>query len=155
GCRMDITAATDNYESWLAGLVPLYRPDLDHKHEQMADADDPFPFFRGTYYRWVQHWAQEADDLADAPEVPAGGDRHAENFGTWRDADGRLCWGVNDFDEADRLPYTNDLVRLAASVRFARRADGFDLPFGSACGSILAGYRDALKCRGVPFVLEE
>jgi hypothetical protein len=28
-------------------------------------------------------------------------------------------WGVNDFDECCCLPYTNDLVRLAASARFA------------------------------------
>ena len=28
-----------------------------------------------------------------------------ENFGTWRDADGRLVWGVNDFDEAAVMPW--------------------------------------------------
>ena len=44
------------------------------------------------------------------------GDLHVENFGTWRDVEGRLVWGVNDFDEAYALPYTNDLVRLVASV---------------------------------------
>jgi len=31
--------------------------------------------------------------------------------------EGRLSWGVDDFDESYPLPYTNDLVRLAASVR--------------------------------------
>jgi len=36
--------------------------------------------------------------------VLAVGDLHVENFGTWRDAEGRLIWGVNDFDEAWRLP---------------------------------------------------
>jgi uncharacterized protein (DUF2252 family) len=34
------------------------------------------------------------------------------SFGTWRDLEGRLCWGVDDFDESYWLPYTNDLVRL-------------------------------------------
>ena len=47
------------------------------------------------------------------------GDLHVENFGTWRDAESRLVWGINDFDEACCLPYTQDLVRLAASARFA------------------------------------
>src|SRR3954452_13875919 len=117
---MDTVAATRAYESWLAGLVPLHEPDLDHKHQQMAHPTDPFPFFRGTYYLWVRRWAGAAGGLADAPAVLAVGDLHLENYGTWRDADGRLCWGINDFDEADRLPYTNDLVRLAASVRIAR-----------------------------------
>src|SRR5438270_196309 len=139
---MDIAAATRCYESWLAGLVPLYRPDLDYKHERMADRADAFPFFRGTYYRWAQHWAGAAGDLADTPAVLAVGDLHVENFGNWRDPDGRLCWGVNDFDEADRLPYVHDLVRLAASVRFATRADGLNVKLAAACRAILDGYRD-------------
>src|SRR5205823_9516885 len=135
--------------------VPLYHPDLEYKHRQMAHPADPFPFFRGTYYRWVQRWAEAAGDLAAAPAVLAVGDLHVENYGTWRDSDGRLCWGVNDFDEADRLPYTNDLVRLAASVRLARRAGTLDVKLGAACRAILAGYGQALDAGGIPFVLEE
>ena len=42
--------------------------------------------------------------LASAPSVLAVGDIHLENFGTWRDAEGRLIWGVNDFDEAAEMP---------------------------------------------------
>jgi uncharacterized protein (DUF2252 family) len=114
---MDIVAATHSYESWLGEFTSLYQPDLDYKHQQMAA---PFPFFRGTYYRWVQRWHEEAGDLREAPTVLAVGDLHVENYGTWRDAEGRLCWGVNDFDEVDHLPFTNDLVRLASSVRFAK-----------------------------------
>ena len=60
----------------------------------------------------------------------AVGDMHVENFGTWRDAEGRLVWGVNDFDEAAKMPYTIDLVRLAASAMLAGGAghlDGRDL----------------------------
>jgi hypothetical protein len=154
---MDVAAATRGYEAWLADRVriPLYRPDLEYKHRQLAHPSDPFPFFRGTYYRWVQRWAEAAGDLAAAPVVLAVGDLHVENYGTWRDADGRLCWGVNDFDEADRLPYTQDLVRLAASIRFARKAWAFAIKFGVACREILAGYRTALEVGGTPFVLEE
>ena len=32
-----------------------------------------------------------------------------------------MIWGVNDFDEAHDLPYTNDLVRLAVSALLAIR----------------------------------
>jgi uncharacterized protein (DUF2252 family) len=39
----------------------------------------------------------------------------------------RLVWGVNDFDEACRLPYTNDLVRLATSVTMASHANSIAL----------------------------
>jgi Uncharacterized protein conserved in bacteria (DUF2252) len=155
GGPMNVLAATRDYESWLAGLVPLHQPDLDYKHLRMADRSDPFPFFRGTYYLWARRWPDAAGDLAAAPAVQAVGDLHLENFGTWRDGDGRLCWGVNDFDEADHLPYTNDLVRLAVSMRLARQAGIARIRLGKACAAILAGYRWALSAGGVPFVLEE
>src|SRR5262249_20118319 len=44
---------------------------------------------------------------------------HVENYGSSRDAEGRLVWGINDFDEAGPPPYTNDLVRLATSAWLA------------------------------------
>jgi uncharacterized protein (DUF2252 family) len=49
------------------------------------------------------------------------GDLHVENFGTWRDVEGRLVWGINDFDDANVIPYTGDLVRFAASAHSAIR----------------------------------
>ena len=153
---MDLRTATAAYEAWLAGFGPLFPSDVAHKREAMADPDDPFPFFRGTYYRWPHHWRAHAGDaLAAAPRVLAVGDLHVENFGIWRDRDGRLCWGVNDFDEADELPYANDLVRLAASVRLARADAGLDVSMKAACAAILAGYREGVGGKGDPFVLEE
>lgn len=154
---MNIVEATNGYETWLAKAIssPLDPADLDYKHQRMADPVDPFPFFRGTYYRWVGRWAEAAGPLARAPRVLAVGDLHVENFGTWRDADGRLCWGINDFDEADDLPYTIDLVRLAASVRFGKKSGAMEIKQGAACEAILCGYRDCLKASGRPFVLEE
>jgi len=152
---MDVITATADYEAWLARFCPLNTPDLDYKHTQMSDPTDAFPFFRGTYYRWVQLWPATCPDLNSAPRVLAVGDLHVENFGTWRDADGRLCWGVNDFDEVDRLPYTNDLVRLTASARLARKSGVLDLKTPDICQAILKGYHDALSASGTPFVLEE
>ncbi len=154
---MDIIEATCGYEAWLASVIstPLVQLDLDHKHALMADPANPFPFFHGTYYRWAQRWLDAAGPLAVAPQVLAVGDLHVENFGTWSDADGRLCWGVNDFDEADDLPYTNDLVRLVASVLFASKAGTLNIQFDQACQAILDGYRGCLNLGGQPFVLEE
>ena len=156
---MTFQNATTGYEEWLRGFGPLDAADLAYKHTLMADAADPFPFFRGTYYRWARLWPEVCGDLGAAPPVLAVGDLHVENFGTWRDSDGRLCWGVNDFDEADELPYTNDLVRLAASVLFARKtekAGGLTLvKFRPACAAILDGYGATLDAGGDPFVLEE
>lgn len=151
---MNFLDATTSYESWLRTQVALYEPDLRYKHRQMRLAD-PFPFFRGTYYRWLQHWPTVCAPLHDAPRVLAVGDLHIENYGTWRDAEGRLVWGINDFDEAAELPYTNDLVRLATSIRIAKHAGSLALGYRAACRAVLRGYRQALTRGGTPFVLEE
>src|SRR5262249_31869607 len=74
-------------------------------------------------------------------------------FGTWRDREGRLVWGVNDFDEAASLPYTVDLVRLAAGVLLARTTDRLAVGPKTACEAILAGYMQNLEDGGAPFVL--
>ena len=75
----------------------------------------------------------------------AVGDLHTENFGTWRDTEGRLIWGINDFDEAFPMAYTNDLVRLATSARFAIGAGALVLTPRAACNAILEGYRKTIK----------
>lgn len=152
---MNVVKATTAYEQWLATFCELYQPDLEYKHARMSESDDPFPFFRGTYYRWASIWPELCADETTAPLAPAVGDLHIENFGTWRDADGRLCWGVNDFDEADELPYTNDLIRLATSTQLARAKQGAAIKLGAACESILAAYQETLERGGEPFVLEE
>ncbi|MFO0867926.1 MAG: DUF2252 family protein [Pirellulales bacterium] len=152
---MNVIRATREYEAWLAEQTLIHDAELDYKHERMADADDPFPFFRGTYYRWAQHWQDQAVECHDAPTVLSVGDVHVANFGNWRDVEGRLVWGVSDFDEADRLPYTHDLARLAASAWCARRAARWDIKPARLCRAILRGYRQQLQAGPQPFVLEE
>ncbi len=148
-----IAEATRSYEKWLGGHVRLLPADLKLKHERMKG--DEFEFFRATYYRWAQLYPGLPGAVTRCGALLAVGDLHAENFGTWRDADGRLVWGVNDFDEAVRLPWTNDLVRLAASIEMATSAGRLKLKPAEACAALLAGYRAGLTRRGAPFVLEE
>ncbi len=145
--------ATRRYEEWMGGLMPLWQADLQLKHGRMRLG--PFHFLRGTFYRWCPLWRASAGDLARAAPVLAVGDLHLENFGTWRDADGRLIWGINDFDEATTLPWTQDLVRLAVSAHIAIRDAHLVVRRRSACEAILAGYHDGIEGGGRPFVLEE
>src|SRR5207237_3831965 len=112
-----------------------------------------FPFLRATYYRWAQLWPKVCPDLAKGPQVLAVGDLHVENFGTWRDVEGRLIWGVNDFDETHPLAYANDLVRLAVSAHLAAEAGHLPLERKDICDLILKGYRDGLQHDGMQFVL--
>jgi len=112
-----------------------------------------FPFFRATFYRWAQLWPDICPECAEAPELLAVGDLHVENFGTWRDIEGRLIWGVNDFDEACLMPYTIDLVRLAASAHLAIESEQLRIARSNACGAILSGYKACLEAGGLPWVL--
>jgi hypothetical protein len=150
---MKIQKSTARYEEWLAKHLTIIPLDLQHKHEQMSAA--LFPFMRATYYRWAQIWPEVCGDLLSAPVVLGVGDLHVENFGTWRDSEGRLIWGINDFDEAWRLPYTHDLVRLAASAHIAITEGHLALDLSSAAIAILDGYSESLAAGGRPFVLAE
>src|SRR5439155_23452842 len=103
----------------------------------------------------AQTFPEICGSLYKTPRVLAIGDLHVENFGTWHDDEGRLVWGVNDFDEASSLPYTSDLVRLAASVIIARQENHLDVDPRTACNAIVEGYRQRLKMDGHPFVVSE
>jgi len=150
---MNIFKATEDFEQWLAKRLPVVRQDVALKHTLMAQA--AFPFFRATFYRWLQHWHEACDDLAKAPVVLGVGDLHIENFGTWRDEEGRLIWGVNDLDEAFPAAYTLDLVRLTTSAYMAIWGEHLGLSRREASEAIEEGYRDALAGGGRAFVLAE
>ncbi|GHH74158.1 hypothetical protein GCM10018793_14690 [Streptomyces sulfonofaciens] len=88
-------------------------------------AASAFAFYRGTaclFYHDVTadigFGARRGGPYLDdrTARVWIHGDLHAENFGTYMDAQGRLIFNVNDFDEAYVGPFTWDLQRLAASV---------------------------------------
>jgi uncharacterized protein (DUF2252 family) len=151
--KVDIRQATAGYETWLHGCTKVVEAALKSKHEQMRA--DPFLFFRGTYYRWTQLFPEACKELARAPKVLCAGDLHVGSFGTWRDREGRLCWGVDDFDDAYPLAYTNDLVRLAASVKMVIDAESLTIKYREGCEAILEGYTKALRDGGCPFVLAE
>jgi len=149
----NIIEATAEFEAWLAQQLPVVRQDIQTKHILMAEA--VFPFFRATFYRWAQLWPRVCEGLANAPQLLAVGDLHIENFGTWRDAEGRLIWGVNDLDEAAPAAYTVDLVRLAASAYVAVEEEHLSIPRREAAEAVEEGYREGVVQGGEPFVLAE
>ena len=149
----DIVQATTDFEKWASRHVNLIRSDVKLKHRNMALS--AFPFFRATFYRWAQLWPLICPELEGATRVLAVGDLHVENFGTWRDFEGRLIWGVNDFDEAWPAPYTVDLVRLVTSAYLAIDAEHLSLSRKGGCEAIEEGYRDSIAKGGGPYVLAE
>ena len=144
-------AATTGYERWLESYCTPVREGLADKHQRMAEQD--VRLLRGAYYRWPLWFAALPPEVRSAPEVLGVGDIHIENFGTWRDIEGRLVWGVNDFDEADEVAFTSDLVRLATSA--ALEAPDLRMEPSDAVASVLTGYRKGLRDGPRPYVLEE
>ena len=136
---MSFRTDNEDYEAWLATQCDVVKSDIDYKHKRMKKT--AFIFLRATYFRWARKIGDWCPELMDAPRVLSVGDLHLENFGTWRDADGRLVWGVNDFDEAAVMPYVLDLVRLATSIQLAP-----DRRIGNrrAAAALLRGYRNGL-----------
>ena len=118
--RSDVIVST-----LLEAFEPLMESDpqgFRTKFRRMAR--DPFAFYRGTaclfyadvgggggYADFDRDWVHQ-----DASRIWIQGDLHAENFGTYLDADGRLVFDVNDFDEAYLGHYTWDLARFCASL---------------------------------------
>ncbi|MFD3913185.1 DUF2252 domain-containing protein [Streptomyces sp. NPDC058603] len=87
-------------------------------------AASAFAFYRGTaclFYHDLERERTASGVTGPFLDERTGrvwihGDLHAENFGTYMDANGRLIFNVNDFDEAYVGPFTWDLKRFAASL---------------------------------------
>jgi uncharacterized protein (DUF2252 family) len=150
---MNINKSTADYERWVARHIQVVKPDVELKHREMAES--LFMFFRATFYRWSLLWPRQCESEAAAPKILAVGDLHVENFGTWRDIEGRLIWGVNDFDEAFEMPYTIDLVRLAASAHIAAEEATLAARPRHMCQAIAEGYQEGVEAGGRAFVLAE
>src|SRR5205807_445946 len=153
GRTMSFVKDNEKYERWLRKHCRVVEADLEKKHERMRES--AFVFLRSTFFRWAKRVEGICTDLAKTPPVLSIGDLHLENFGTWRDAEGRLIWGINDLDEACRLSYANDLVRLATSALIAIRVGDLSVSAATACDAVLDGYAESLREGGIPFVLSE
>lgn len=145
---------TRSFEKWMRERLPYVEEEhLKSKYRQMAKAGKSaaFKFLRGTFYLWSIRFSQELPELMapTLPRVIGVGDVHVENFGTWRDADGRLVWGANDVDEATSMPCTQDLVRLMTSAALA----GLEIDTADIADQVLDGYRSQLSGGARPFVL--
>jgi hypothetical protein len=139
-----IADSVRDYETWLRAQLgrELVEADLRAKHVEMKSG--PFRFLRATCWRWAEIAPELLPGLAHAPSVLSVNDAHVENFGLWRDAEGRLVFGVNDFDEGAPAPYVFDLVRLAASALLAW-PEGLAPTADDIADAVLDGYRAGLQ----------
>lgn len=110
--RLVTDLLADHFEELMAQDDAAFRT----KFRKMAAS--PFAFYRGTAVLFFEDVAAMDDPWAtgDGRRVWIQADLHAENFGTYMDADGRLVFDVNDFDEAYLGHWTWDLLRFCASL---------------------------------------
>jgi uncharacterized protein (DUF2252 family) len=105
---------------------------LARKHARMRAS--PFAFLRGAAPLFYEI-------LRLDPELAAGpggrgwivGDLHLENFGAYRreapfgkTKEGRVVFGLNDYDDSVQAPFRWDMLRLTTSVILADRELGCD-----------------------------
>ncbi|MFG2140638.1 DUF2252 domain-containing protein [Streptomyces sp. NPDC048650] len=112
-------------------------------------AASAFAFYRGTaclFYRDLEDGRDQGPYLDERTgRVWIHGDLHAENFGTYMDATGRLIFNVNDFDEAYVAPFTWDLKRFAASVALIGYAKALsDEQISDLVRTYAAAYRERI-----------
>lgn len=106
-----------DYDRWLGVRIDLIEADLALQRQEMRAHE--FRFLRGSFPLWLVRAAEEIPEVVTTDVVPAVGDLHVENFGTWRDREEVRRWGVNDLDELAQGPWALDLVRLAVSACLA------------------------------------
>lgn len=148
---MGIVAANRAYEAWLKDQLggDIVVSDLKLKRRKMRES--AFTFLRATYWLWAETILTVCPDVGNMPTVLAVGDTHLENFGTWTDREGRIVWGLNDYDECAEMPYLLDLLRLAVSASLAGVPRHMSLK--EVCATLLDGYREGLR-KPLAFVLD-
>ncbi|WP_371793637.1 DUF2252 domain-containing protein [Streptomyces sp. NBC_01471] len=113
-------------------------------------AASAFAFYRGAACLFYQDLGESAEGGPYLDErtgrVWVHGDLHAENFGTYMDANGRLIFNVNDFDEAYVGPFTWDVQRFAASLALLGHAKALsDDQITGLVETYAAAYRERIR----------
>ncbi|RFU41754.1 DUF2252 domain-containing protein [Actinomadura logoneensis] len=113
----------ERQERIVAVLVEAYRDLMGRSPAEFRRrfrrmAADPFAFYRGSAPLFYADVARDDDPWADerTSRVWIQGDLHAQNFGTYMNADGVFVFDVNDFDEAYLGHFTWDVKRFVASL---------------------------------------
>ena len=106
------------FNNAFGGLMTGDPAAFQSKFRKMAAT--PFAFFRGSACLFYHDLREEKENGTyldpRTSRIWIHGDLHAENFGTYMNAHGRLIFNVNDFDESYIGPFTWDLKRFAASI---------------------------------------
>lgn len=90
---------------------------------------DTLSFLRATPALFIRDMKGPYSDSSQllprkAPLLTIDGDLHIGNFGTFKDRDGMIAWGLNDQDQAGQGSPEWDLIRLSVSLILLGRQNG-------------------------------
>ncbi len=148
----DLKKAYVAYEKWLGTVTEVDKVGLTFRREAMTQS--AFAFLRGNFFLWHEQFYALASKKLRGPSQLVVGDLHVDNFGTWRDRDGRWIWGINDFDQVCDGWVGSDLARLAVSAKLALNLEGHAIEVNEILRNISKGYANCLEKGGRPVVLD-
>jgi uncharacterized protein (DUF2252 family) len=115
------------------------------KYDKMKK--DSFSFFRGSCHLFHEDWPV-GTKIDRAPQLFICGDLHLENFGTYKEADRQVYFGINDFDEGMYASMTRDITRLSVSVLLVGKMLGLKkVDRAALVTNLLNNYRQTLLTR--------
>ena len=123
GKKKHIEEALSQIKGWNKGLESSLR---NGKFKKMARS--PYYFFRGTNHLYWRYFSGDKRLKKFSPrraQTWIQADLHAYNYGIYSDNEGKLIYGLNDFDEACIANYQFDLWRMAASMVLIARENEF------------------------------
>ena len=120
--------------------------EVESKLFKLAE-NDAFVFFRGAAgFFDIDLMCMDPDfqgKKRSMPRVVSNGDAHPANFGTQVMVNGKLMWGVNDFDQSFATPFSWDLKRGATGTEVACRARGWnDVVCKASASAFIGAYLD-------------
>ena len=110
-------------------------------------------YFRGTFAQYYRDQDSSMNLLKtkiiddDSALIPLLGDPHLENFGVFKDKEGRMIVDFNDFDTASYGPYYEDLRRFLLSFYVTLKSLGIysDELMSQISDSYFKGYQEKLE----------
>jgi len=103
----------------------------------MREAD--FPFLSSHLLPLGAVVAGCLPGVRGSPGLLAVGDLHVENFGTWRDIEGRLVWGITISMKSAACPIPSTWSAWPPAPHIAIDAGELQIAHRDACAAILGG----------------
>ena len=126
----------DDRSDFVLGEIDRFNPEQSDPRAKEARrlklcklAESPWLFYRGTNHLYWADFSLNANETHgpdmknrmnefgnEHTKIWLQGDLHAENFGAYLDAKGKVVYGLNDFDESVIADYPYDVWRMAISL---------------------------------------